>query len=549
MISTSTPAPLGAHGSAPKLWTPGDWNAFFGFGTNILVNLLTLSGLLRFVLKMPDDLVFKRILPATGLMMCLSTMYYAWLAYRLARKTGRTDVCALPSGISVPHMFIVTFVIMLPVKLATGDPIKGWQAGLTWVFIQSFVLMLGGFLAPIVRRITPKAALLGALAGVSITFISMAPALNMYMTPVIGLVCFAIILASWFGGVQYGKIPAGLVAIALGSLIAWGSTAMGFHFGDMSAAKLKDSFATFSFAVPHPVVGLVLGGLHWSFLKTILVTAIPFGIYDLVEAMDNVVSASAAGDSYPTTRVLTADGVVSLIGCLMGNPYINAVYIGHPGWKAMGGRIGYSAATGVMVILLAWFGVISLMVALIPVVAIAPILLYIGMLIGSQAFQESPRRHAPAIILAIVPSLAAWGLMLINNALAGAAGILEVTPDMIAHMAQKGVYYQGLSIVGGGSILAGVVLGAVATFIIDRNFLKAAGFAAAGGILSFFGLMHGEAIGINVTPTVALAYFIVAGVLVACHQMAFVPSPSPLPEHEHEERDVAEFDEGEVVPA
>ena len=83
----------------------------------------------------------------------------------------------------------------------------------------------------------------------------------------------------------------------------------------------------------------------------------------------------------------------------------------------MGGRIGYSAATGVMVILLAWFGVISLMVALIPVVAIAPILLYIGMLIGSQAFQESPRRHAPAIILAIVPSLAAWGLMLINNAL------------------------------------------------------------------------------------------------------------------------------------
>ena len=78
----------------------------------------------------------------------------------------------------------------------------------------------------------------------------------------------------------------------------------------------------------------------------ILVTAIPFGIYDLVEAMDNVESAAAAGDSYPTTRVLTADGVVSLVGCLMGNPFINAVYIGHPGWKSMGGRLGYSAATG-----------------------------------------------------------------------------------------------------------------------------------------------------------------------------------------------------------
>ena len=134
------------HMNKPKIWVPGDWNAFFGFGTNILVNLLTLTALLRFVLKMPDDLVFGRILPATGLMLCLSTLYYAWLAYRLAKKTGRTDVCALPSGISVPHMFIVTFVIMLPITLKTGDPIKGWEAGLTWVFIQSFVLMVGGFI-------------------------------------------------------------------------------------------------------------------------------------------------------------------------------------------------------------------------------------------------------------------------------------------------------------------------------------------------------------------------------------------------------------------
>src|SRR6201993_94088 len=108
--------------SRPAIWTPGDWNAFFGFGTNILVNMLTLTALLRFVLKMPDSLVFGRILPALGLMMFLSTMYYAWLAYRLSQKTGRRDICALPSGVSVPHMFIVTFVIMLPILLKTNDP-------------------------------------------------------------------------------------------------------------------------------------------------------------------------------------------------------------------------------------------------------------------------------------------------------------------------------------------------------------------------------------------------------------------------------------------
>src|ERR1700736_2015539 len=284
----------------PTLWTPGDWNAFFGFGTNILVNMLVLTGLLRFVLKMPDSLVFGRILPALGLMMCLSTMYYAFLAYRLALKTGRNDVCALPSGISVPHMFIVTFVIMLPITLKTNDPIKGWEAGLVWVFFQSFILMIGGFIAPIVRKITPRAALLGTLAGVSVTFISMRPALEMYMTPIIGLTCFAVIMVSWFGGFRYPKgIPAGLVAIAVGMIIGWGSNLFGLGIGGMSVKGLGDAFANFGFSVPLPAVGQVFSG--FEFLGIILVTAIPFGIYDLVEAMDNVESAEAAADEYPTT--------------------------------------------------------------------------------------------------------------------------------------------------------------------------------------------------------------------------------------------------------
>src|SRR5437763_4991525 len=259
----------------PTIWTAGDWNAFFGFGTNILVNMLVLTGLLRFVLKMPDTLVFGRILPALGLMMCLSTFYYAWLAYDLAKKTGRTDVCALPSGVSVPHMFIVTFVIMLPITLKTGDPLKGWSAGLVWVFFQSFILMIGGFIAPYIRRITPRAALLGTLAGVSVTFISMRPALEMYMTPQIGLVCFAIILVSWFGGFKYPKgIPAGLVAIAAGMLIAWGSTLFGLNYGDMSLQKVSAAFSNFGFSVPLPAFDHVFSG--FEFLGIVLVTAIPF---------------------------------------------------------------------------------------------------------------------------------------------------------------------------------------------------------------------------------------------------------------------------------
>src|SRR6202022_3823059 len=207
---------------------------------------------------------FGRILPALGLMMCLSTMYYAWLAYRLASKSGRDDVCALPSGVSVPHMFIVTFVIMLPITLRTNDPIKGWEAGLVWVFFQSFILMIGGFIAPIVRKITPRAALLGTLAGVSITFISMRPALEMYQTPVIGFVCLAIILASWLGGVKYpGGMPAGLVAIAVGMIIAWGSNLFGLGLGGMSVNNLTAALSSFGFSVPVPAINHVFSGFEY----------------------------------------------------------------------------------------------------------------------------------------------------------------------------------------------------------------------------------------------------------------------------------------------
>jgi len=509
----------------PKLWVPGDWNAFFGFGTNILVNVLTLTGLLRFVIGMPDDLVFNRILPAVGLMLCLSSCYYAWLAYQLARSTGRNDVCAMPSGPGVGHMFIVVFVIMLPIKVRTGDPIKAWEAGLTWVFIQSLVLVAGGFLGRWIRKVTPRAALLGALAGVSITFISMRPVLQMFLTPVIGVVCLAILLVSWFGGVRYFRgIPAGCVAMAMGTLIAWGSNLFGLNLGGLSLSGLTESFTHFGFRLPLPAIGHVFSG--FEFLGMLLVTAIPFGIYDLVEAIDNVESAAAAGDSFPTLRVLAADGVISMIGCLMGNPFILAVYIGHPGWKAMGGRIGYAVATGVMVIVICWFGIGSVMLALVPVVSILPILLYIGMLIGSQAFQETPRRHAPAIILALVPNVAAWGLSLVKGAL-NATGANAADPVLHEKLAGEGVLLQGLEVLGGGAVLVGLVLAAIAVFIIERQLWRAAAFAGAGAVLTFFGFMHGERIGFAESPAVAATYVIVAMFLAACARFAKVAPLAP----------------------
>ena len=201
----------------PKLWVPGDWNAFFGFGTNILVNLLTLTALLRFVLKMPDDIVFGRILPATGLMLCLSTLYYAWLAYQ-ARAGDRTNR-RLRAAVGHQRAAHVHRDVRDHAADRCGDrrSHQGVGSG-TDVGVHSELRPDDRRLRrAVIRKITPRAALLGTLAGVSITFISMRPALEMFLTPVIGVTCFAIILLSWFGGVRYSGVPAGLVAIAVGT--------------------------------------------------------------------------------------------------------------------------------------------------------------------------------------------------------------------------------------------------------------------------------------------------------------------------------------------
>ena len=181
-----------------------------------------------------------------------------------------------------------------------------------------------------------------------------------------------------------------------------------------------------------------------------------------------------------------------------------------------------------------------MLLALVPVVAISPILLYIGMLIGAQAFQTTPTKHAPAIIVALLPNVAAWGLTMINGAL-GAAGV-PVTPDLIHSMAGGGVLYEGLQILGDGAILTGLVLASVTVFIIERQFDKAAAFALTGAVLTFFGFMHGPALGVNVSPAVALAYAMVAAFLLACSRFTEI-----LPAHGEVEADTAHG--GAVQPA
>src|SRR6201989_2440845 len=185
-----------------KLWTRGDLNAFFRLGINMLVNVLVLAGLCVGVVHMSDHDVYRVVLPALGIELLIGNLFYFWLARRLAAKERRTDVTAMPYGPSVPHMFIVTLVIMLPTYLATKDAKAAWEAGLAWAFIIGCIILVGAFVGPTIRRLTPRAAMLGTLAGISLTLISMRPSAQMWGAAWIALPVFAIVLVGFVAGVR-----------------------------------------------------------------------------------------------------------------------------------------------------------------------------------------------------------------------------------------------------------------------------------------------------------------------------------------------------------
>ena len=340
----------------------------------------------------------------------------------------------------------------------------------------------------------------------------------------IGLPVLAIILIGFFTDVRlpFG-IPVGLAALLIGTAIGW----IG---GYMSAPDVGRAFSDIAIGVPDLRVDMLFSGL--SHLAPLLGTAIPLGVYNFTEAMSNVESAAAAGDDYNLRSVLLADGAGAVIGSAFGSPFPPAVYIGHPGWKDAGGRAGYSLASGVVIGAFCFLGLFGVLDALLPVPAIVPILLYIGLLIGAQAFQAVPRLHAVAVVAALLPNLAQWASGLIDNALNAA----NTSADKVGMDALNGagVVYEGLKTLGDGAVLVGLILGTMVTLVLEKRFVYAAIASAVGAVLSFVGLIHAPEVAWAANPQVALGYALFG---VVCAIYSFLPGA----------REPVEIDEADVV--
>ena len=461
-------------------WKRGDWAAYFGLMTNNLTNLLTMMGLLIFVVGIPKEIVYGRIAPAFGLAVLVASLCYTWFGLQMARATGRTDVTALPSGPSAPSIFTVTFLVLMPVYQQTGDADFAIQIGLVWCFVEAMILAGGSFLGETIRKMIPRTVLLSCLSGLGLLLLAMNPMLQAFEAPTVSFIVLLLIFINWFGKKPiFARIPTGLLLLIAGTLLAWIS-------GLQSPDAIKASMSSFGFNPPEVHVDSFMQGLPHAL--PYLASAVPLGLANYIFDLENIESAHAAGDEYPTRKVMLANGLASMLGCLMGNPFPVTVYVGHPGWKAMGASIGYTLASGVTMFIVPLFGLGAFMLAIIPMTAIVPILVFIGVVTANQVVRETPKVEVPVIFICLFPWIANWALTMMNSVMSAAGTSAAKIGTDVLH--SKGIYYEGLMHLGNGAPLASMLWGCIAIFAILNKPLRGAVAAAGGALLALFGVIH-----------------------------------------------------------
>ena len=370
-----------------RLFVRGDLDGFFGLALDNLVQLLLIDSLCRYVLGFPAELLYGRVLPGVAVSLLVGNLFYAWQAHRLAARTGRTDVTALPYGINTPSVFAHVFLVMLPVKIATGDADAAWRMGLLACLGSGLIEFLGAFVAEPIRRMTPRAALLSTLAGIALGFISGVFLFRTFAHPIVGLTTLGVVLLVYFGGVRFrGGIPGGLVAVGVGTALAWATGMVQGAWPSRPAAIPSADCRPFRTCSHRSTAS------EWLTYLTVIV---PMGLFNLIGSLQNIESAEAAGDAYPTRPSLAMNGVSTLAAAAFGSCFPTTIYIGHPGWKALGARAGYSTLNGLFFTVVCLFGLLGYIAHAVPIDAGMAIVLWIGIVITAQAFQATPRGPRP----------------------------------------------------------------------------------------------------------------------------------------------------------
>jgi AGZA family xanthine/uracil permease-like MFS transporter len=464
----------------------GDVDGFFGLALDNLVQLLLIDALCRSVLGFSSELIHGRVLPGAAVSILLGNLFYARQAMQLARRSGRSDVCALPYGINTVSLFAHVFLVMLPAKLAAqsagaADPARiAWGAGLLACLASGVMELLGAFVAEAVRKATPRAALLSTLAGIALGFISLGFLFRTFARPVVGLSTLGIVMLTYFGRVRFkGRIPGGMVAVVAGTALAW-VTGVAPPSGPHPVGT--------GLRIPVPAVGAMLDALSSGQLLPYASVILAMGLFNILGSLQNIESAEAAGDAYPTRPSLMVNGIGSIAAALFGSCFPTTIYIGHPGWKALGARAGYSILNGAFVTLVCLSGSLAWIAWVIPVDAGMAIVLWIGIVISAQAFQTTPRRHAPAVVTGLLPGIGAWGALMAKNGVRAAGA--PIGPKLLSAFQQADTWIEGAFALEQGFLFTAMILSAATVAVIERRFRVASAWCTLAAGLSSVGLMH-----------------------------------------------------------
>ena len=473
------------------LWArSGDVNAFFGLMLDNIAGLVLLVSMLSGIYGFPVDFALAYMVPGTAIGVLVGDLLFFGLAFLYARRTGLTNVTAMPLGLDTPSSIGMVLLVLGPsytAGLAEGlDPqaaaMQTWHIGICAIMVSGIVKAA---LAPCcnwLHRIFPRAGLLGSLAAIALLLIAFTQMTELAASPLVGFASLIIVLATLIARQALPfKIPGALGAVLAGCLVYY----VLFNAGAMSGFVLVEKPISFEI-VWFPQEWLTAFTFEWvgSFGKVgpYLGYVIPFAIATVIGGIDCAESAAAVGDDFKTSRVIGIEAIATMLAALCGGVVQTTPYIGHPAYKAMGGRAAYTLATALFIGGAGLIGYFGLIFVWIPKAAVLPILVFIGLEITAQSFQATPRRHYAAIAMACLPATAKLVMIYVGRFIPF-MDIPALPEDL-----QKLLVY--LSVLAGGFILTSLIWASATAKIIDRDFFKASGFLSLGGVFTLFGLMH-----------------------------------------------------------
>jgi AGZA family xanthine/uracil permease-like MFS transporter len=457
-----------------SLFSPGDTNALFALLLDNVVNLVALSGILVFQFGFPADFLLTRMIPGTALGVMVGDLLYTWMA---ARNGGRRT--AMPLGLDTPSTIGIALIVLGPVYLQTRDPYVTWATGMATLFLIGVIKFVLAFFGDAVTRILPQAALLGPLAGVGLALLGLIPLVQIFEAPIAGLVGLGLVLYTLIAKYQLpGRIPGALAAVVVAVALYQGMDLLGIH-----PVPASQTVAAFGLHVPVPEIQQLLNGLPRAL--EFLPVSFPFALLTIIGGVSATASARAAGDEYRTRDILLVEAGSTLVAAVFGGVAQSTPYIGHPAYKLMGARAGYTLLTGLIVGIGGMLGLLGTLVNVLPEVAVAPILLFVGIEITVQAVRVPEPRHLPAVMFSILPVLAYLVTIYTNQLLGAAPNSNPVLADQL----------RTLSVIGNGFILTAMLWGAAVAFLLDRRAGAVAATFAVLAACSLFGVIHSVAPG------------------------------------------------------